>query len=909
LKKIAFVILSISLITLIWVLSSCSTEKNTAITRTYHNTTAKFNVYFNGNEAFRSGVKRAEQSYTDNYVQVLPVFVVSTEEASSTAKGDMDKAIKKASKAIKYHSIKAKPKKKSGKLTPKDIEFYNQNEYCKWIDDSYLLMGKAYLIQKDYYQARQNFEYMLSQFPKDKTQYEAKIWLARTYAENRQYKKAKEMFDLIDADREFPKKHKGEFAAAYADYFLKQNLYEDAIEKLKLAIKHTKKKKYRVRYKYILAQVYEKVGNIKAASEMYGEVIKMNPDYEMEFNARINMARNYAGGGNVKDVKKSLRKMLRDDKNIEYQDQIYYALGEIDYRDGNIPEAIKNYKLSSETSIYNDFQKAISCMKLGEIYFSEKEYIKSQNYYDTCMTYLPYDFDGYEEIRTLSRNLNELAIHLITIQTEDSLQKIAEMPDGERNKLIDKLIAQVVEEERKQQEMERLQMQDSYLFDQRRGRNPDINAPQGGSWYFYNPAQLSFGQNEFRKKWGNRKNEDHWRRKNKSIMTEFDEELADTDSVGGDRTQSSKITDNKKREYYLQDLPVNDSLMAESHQRILEALYNAARVYQEKFEAYPEAIDHYKELNTRYPENEYLLLSYYNLYFLNKLLNNNSEMNTYKNLVISKFPDSHYAKLLKNPNYLKELEAQRKADIDYYMKTYDAYANDDCDIVKRNSQEYLNREDFQEELIPKFDYLQVLCVGKTLDTTTFKLALVEFMSNYPNDDLYNSAQDILAYFGTTNIELLIADLASRPDVEKPERIYNENDTSSIESISPEQMYSIDETAPHYYVIYVNTENVDMKRLSFEVRNFNIFTFNLRTFNVVNIMFDDKHELVTVRTFDNQRQSINYKRMISNNPDVFGRLNEKDYIQFTISEENYQTLRKNKNLNAYLKFYLENYENK
>jgi len=525
------------------------------------------------------------------------------------------------------------------------------------------------------------------------------------------------------------------------------------------------------------------------------------------------------------------------------------------------------------------------------------------------MTFLPYDYDDYSEIRTLSRNLNELAVHLITIQTEDSLQRVAQMPENERNKLIDKLIAQVVEEERLQQEMERQQTQDSYLFDQRRGRNPNINAPQGGKWYFYNPAQLSFGQNEFRKKWGNRKNEDHWRRKNKSVMSDFDEELADSDTLTDGQTKSSKISDNKTREYYLQDLPVNDSLMAESHQRILETFYNAARIYKEKFEAYQEAVDYYKELNSRYPQNEYLLLSYYNLYVLNKLLNNESEMRTYKNLVTNTFPDSHYAKLLTNPNYLQELEAQRRADMDFYIKTYDAYAKDDCRLVKKNTDDYLSRENTQEDLLAKFAYLDVLCTGKTKDTTSFKMALVDFMSTYPNDDLYNSAQDILAYFGSTNIELLIADLASRPDVEKPERTSYANDTGSNEIVKPEELFKLDELAPHYYVLYVNSKEVDIKRLSFEVRNFNIFTFNLRTFNVVNIMFDDEHELVTVRTFDNQRQSVNYKRMITDNPDVFGKLNEKDYIQFTISEENYQILRKNKNLNAYLQFYLENYENK
>jgi TolA-binding protein len=770
-------------------------------------------------------------------------------------------------------------------------------------------MGKAYYVQHDFFQARQNFEYLIRQFPNDKTKHEAMIWLARTHTESHKYKDAKEMLDLIDAERELPKKLKGDFAAAYADYFLKQKMYDDAIPKLKLAIKYTKKKANRVRYTYILAQVYEKVENLSKASETYDMVAKMNPPYEMEFNARINMARNYTGNGNAKEVKKKLRKMLRDDKNIEYQDQIYYAIAEIENREGNIGEAIKNYKLSSEKSLFNDFQKSISCMKLGEIYYAEEQYINAQIYYDSCMTFLPYDYENYKEIQSLSRNLNELAIYLTTIQFEDSVQMVAQMPEKERNQLIDNLIAQVIEEERQQQELERQQQQNSMLFDQRRGSNQDVNAPQGGSWYFYNPAQLSFGQNEFRKKWGNRKNEDNWRRKNKAVLSDFEDGMADNDSLGNDSTRVSKISDNKTREYYLQDLPINDSLMAQSNLRILEALYQAGRIYKERFEAYPESAEMFEELNTRYPKNDYLLLSYYSLYQINQLLKKDSEANTYKNLIISKFPDTHYAKLLNNPNYLKELEAKLNADMNFYMTTYDAYARDECNTVKTNAQDYLSREDPEEELVSKFDFLHVLCIGKTMDTTSFKHELVRFMEDYPNDELSNTAQNILAYFGNTNIDLLKAELANRPDVTHSERIGHRTDSTANENVLPEDIFTFDENAPHYYIIYVNTDKVDVKRVSFEVRNFNIFTFNLRTFNVVSIMYNDKYEMITVRTFDNQRQSLNYKKMISNNPDVFGRINENDYLHFCISEDNYQSLKKNKNIDAYLQFYLKYYENK
>ncbi|HQN94570.1 MAG TPA: tetratricopeptide repeat protein, partial [Prolixibacteraceae bacterium] len=271
--------------------TTCSTEKNTTMSRFYHNTTAHYNIYFNANEAYKKGIKQAEAANTDNYVAILPMFIISKPEAASAVTGDMDKTIKKSSKAIKFHSITAKPKTKSGKMSAKDKEFYNKKEFNKWVDDCFLLMGKAHFAKHDFLQARQNFEYIIRQFPKEDVAYEAKIWLARTFTESGKFKNAKDMLDLIEADKNMPKKYQADFAAAYADYFLKQNEYEDAIPKLRRAAKESPKKKQRVRYKYILAQLLEETGQNKAASDMYNEVTKMNPPYEMEFNARINMAR------------------------------------------------------------------------------------------------------------------------------------------------------------------------------------------------------------------------------------------------------------------------------------------------------------------------------------------------------------------------------------------------------------------------------------------------------------------------------------------------------------------------------------------------------------------------------------------------------------------------------------------
>jgi len=885
---------------------ACSVEKNTSTSRAYHNITLKYNIYFNANEAYKRGINRIASQNIDNYNEVLPVFVDSKEEYAGSAGGEMDKAIQKSSKGIKIHSITKKPEmKKSGQMTKQDKEFYDQKEFNKWIDDCYLLMGKAYFVKRDYTQARHNFDYLVRLFPNLESRHHANLYLVRTFSESQDYKSAKETLDFIEGQKDLPKKLTGLYNAIYADYLLKQKLYEDAIPKLQNAIKYSKKKTDRLRYTYILAQLYEKNGNLSKASEMYSIVAKKNSSYEMEFNAKINMAKCFVGQGkSSKDIRKTLKKMLKDDKNIEYLDQIYYAIAEIDARANNMNDAIANYKMSSESSMGNDYQKAISCLKLGEIFFARDDYKNAQIYYDTCMAFLPATYDNYEIVKTNSMYLNELVSYTSVVEFEDSVQKLAKMSEKDRNKIIDDIIADIVEQERLQREMEQQENMNSMLFDQQRGNTRNnVNAPAGGKWYFYNPSQLSFGKNEFTKKWGTRKNEDNWRRKNKAVNDFNTEDFSSSDSDSASVNTAPRITNVKDRSYYLQDVPLTDSAMSASNERIIKSLFEVGRVYKERFSDYKRAIDAYEELNKRFPDNIFLLLSYYNLYLLNKLTGNAQEEDKYKNMVISKFPQTNYAKLLQNPNYVAELEQKRRQDEQLYMDTYDNYMDSKYDKALSESQSFIaNNPD--NDLVPNFDFIRVLCVGRTSDLDVFKNELIGFMQKYPNHELSGAAENILQYFGTTDIQALIADLQSRPEIEI------ETDTVSNDSVSiipTLDDFIYDELAEHYYVVYVKSAEVDVKRVSFEIRNFNIFNFSMRTFNVINNPFDSNYELISVRTFKNQRQSVNYSKMIANSEDVFSKLKNTEYKVFVISADNFTKLQKNKNLSDYLKFYESNYQ--
>jgi len=902
-------LISLAIITIALLFNSCSTEKNTSTSRFYHNTTLKYNIYFNGNEAYKRGLIRMNSQNSDNYNQILDVFVDSKEDLASVAGGDMDKAIQKSAKGIKIHSITKKPQsKKSGSMSKNEKEFFDKNEFNKWIDECYLLMGKSYFIKREYLNARQNFDYLVRQFPDEESRHIANLYLVRTFSEQGDFKNAKETLDFIEAEKELPKEYDGLFAAIYADYYIKQKQYENAIPKLLRATKNSKKKKDRLRYTYILAQIYERLENLSKASELYAEVAKKNTSYEMEFNAKINMAKCSDGQGKSnKDIMKTLKKMLRDDKNIEYLDQIYFAIAEIQFRQGQTNEAIANYKLSSEKSIDNDYQKAFTCLKLGEIYFARLDYNNAQIYYDTCMAFLSPTHENYQEIRTNSNNLNELVLFTSTVEFEDSVQMLAALSEKDRNKIIDKIISDLIEQERVERELEQQANINSMLFDQQRGNSmSNVNAPSGGKWYFYNPSQISFGKNEFAKKWGQRKNEDHWRRKNKSSMSFGDEELAVGEDSVATGTQN-RITNTKDRVYYLQDIPLTDSALHLSNERIITALFNVGRIYKEKFSNFPKAIMAYEELNKRFPDNEYLLLSYYNLYLLNKLTDNNTEKEKYKGIVISKFPDTNYAKLLQNPNFIRELEQKRQQDIQLYIETYDRFMTGNCNVVKNNCNNYLDNNP-NGELRANFDFFKTLCVGRGGDSVVFKTALVEYVQKYQEHEMSGAAENILAYFGTTDVQALIAELQKRPDpiAQSDDSFITDTSGNVIRVTDEKENYAFDENETHYYAIYVKAQDVDIKRLSFEVRNFNIFNFSMKTFNVTNLTFDAAYELVTVKPFKNKTQSVNYSKLIENSEDVFSKIKDVEHKIFVISETNLTKLRKNKDINEYLKFYQSNY---
>lgn len=875
-------------IVLLGALFSCSVEKNTGTTRNFHNLTSHYNIYYNGYESHKKGLKRAQETFRNDYTQILPLFYYVDESVNSSVTSDMKRAIDKATKVVTLHSITAKPKVKEGNQTPKQKAFYEQNEYNKWVDDSYMLMGQSYMYQGEFFLAIETFKHVIVTFPDEDISFLAMVWLARANIMIGELKEAERLIIALTDDRDYPEDYFLQLYTTRSDYYIRTENYSAAIENLNLALELKPDKDARIRYTYILGQLYEEVEENELAMASYKKVTRLNPPYEMAFNAKVSMAEVFeSGSADSNDIKKLLKKMLKDSKNIEYKDQIYFALGNIAFEEGEKEAAIEYYTLSVSSSVKNDYQKGESSLTLAEIYYAEPNYLYSATYYDSAVIFLNADYPNYTALSVRSRSLSSLVFNINTFELEDSVQVLASLSDSERLAVIDKIIEQVREEESAALLAQQNAMQDMQynagLYNT--GNNSQNNQQtQGGKWYFYNLNAKSFGQPEFRMKWGDRKLVDDWRRNNRqTISAPAEGEGMESDSLNGNGGMA--ILDNKSREFYLANIPMTDSAMEKSNERLALALYNMGQIYKNDLLDYEESIDAFEELIKRFPDGENTPTTYYYLYQLYNSVQNSGRANYYQTALINQYPESHYSKLLSNPNYIKELEEEEKAVDRAYESIYEAYKLKQYSDVIIGVETAL--EEFKDDpLEPKFKYVRALSIGALEGKEAMKIELDSIIAAYPGTEESIQAKEIIDYM-----------YVAFP-------VIKEADEAKV----AEEIYFYDPEAQHILIIALNAgENINQV-------NFDLLNFNLDNYNQYNLV-SEKLELnvtmnmLVVRTFNNQDGVERYRENILRNLDQITKdIPAENFNIFVISTNNYDVLLKEKILNPYLLFYKKHYIN-
>ncbi|MDD4209705.1 MAG: tetratricopeptide repeat protein [Bacteroidales bacterium] len=847
-------------------LGACSTKKTAFVNRVYHGITTRYNIYFNGHESFKEAEVSLNKELRDNYTNILPVFIYPEKTVAMSFSPQWDRTIEKCSKAITKHSILVKGE-----------------EYCRPIDDTYLLMGKAYFYRQDYNDALRIFSYIINTHQNGNVWADAYTWKAKTNLQLNRIDDAEEGLEQIRQTimRHKNKKYKQHWEAVIADKLLRQKEYDLAAAHL-AEIEGAKfiDRDFKTRVLFILGQIYQKLEQPELAQKKYEKVLKRNPPYEMEFNATLNML---LCASNVKrESKSTLKKMLKDIRNEEYKDQIFYVLAKIDFKNEDTISAIRNLEASVFWSINNQYQKTVSALELAEYYFEHSLFMESQQYYDTVLSIIPPSFPNFEEIRVRAGVLKNLVENLMIIKTQDSLQRMAAMSAEELDLYIDKIIADYEQKEadRIADEAEKAQMMEN--------TSRSNTSSRKSAWVFYNTTQSKLGEQEFRQKWGRRVLEDNWfisDKTNMMFMTEnLTEEMGETTEDAEEKPekevpQGSRINDPTNKQYYKQDIPKSETDIVQSNELIVIALYNAGFIYFDNLNDKEKAVQQWESLLSRYPNHKLEAPTAFQLYKAYTLLNNTEKSEYYKNLVLSKYPESDFAKIIENPNYYAEIEAKKKESQSFYANVFTLFEEGKYNQVVSETKKGL--ELYLDPGIRKnMSYLRAVSLGKLNGDEVFKKELQSVVQSYPATDIDTLASGVL-------------EALKRLEFEKNNASPIAADSSKIlkAEIDP---YVYKDANFHFIIIVADIKEIKVDKLRLSISNFNKEYFRMEKFDISNFYIDNTQQMITISRFENKQKAMEYYWAMKNNQTHFDELNKaKRTIIYVISDDNYTIFFRNK----------------
>ncbi|MDO5341185.1 MAG: tetratricopeptide repeat protein [Bacteroidia bacterium] len=892
-KRIAYRIFGVFAIALAaFVLVSCSTKKNTWSRRAWHNMTGHYNVWWNGNQSMKEGELALRQSAIDDYTKTLPVFNYGTKENATAQNAKFDRTIEKSAICIQKHSMR-----------------FNGKEHVRCIDDAFIDMAKAHFYKQDFVPARRTFDYANVSYPTSRDHYTANLWLAKTYIATKEYEKAEAALQSLlvtsASGEKLPKYVQRNLDLVFADYYIAVGREKEAVKYLRSALFTAKGKYNKSRAMFILGQIYADQKEYAKATEQFKNVIKAHPEYVMTFESRMNIAK-CSTGSDTTAMLKMLRKMLKDTKNTDYKDRIYYAMSDVVLREGDRQTGIDYLRKSVAASNTNVNQKIKSSMEVADMLFSDGEYVLSQAYFDTAVMSMDRTYPGYDSLLNLSVMLSDLVGNLSTYDLNDSLLRLSVMDTVHLYAVIDKIIEDYqAEQERLAKEAE-TKAQIELLGGT---ADPQMSMPTGdnSSWYFYNSTTRTRGMNDFQKKWGKRVLEDYWFITNKQSMNQSDEELLSEEELAemSDEERASYMkehglsdtpADTAKytqldRGYYLRQIPFTDEAKAEANKQIATALNNVGFIYYNDLKDYVHSIEAYTELTERYPDNDNELSAWFYLYRMHTKRGEETEADNYKNLVLTKYPDSNQAKLILDPEHFLK-EAQKGAEAEqFYTKTFDAYQNGQYQRVRMNVERARRLYAEDTLLMPRFEFLDAISLGYVEVVDSMAYALYRLVQNYPESSIKPFAMEVLLKANDMyNLGLNIESARPKEEVAEEEK---------------ESIYTFNPDEPYYILVICDTKNVRINPLKVRLSDFNKNNFRLLQLTVKNLMYSKEEAMITIEKFENLSATNDYYNALSNNDYVFGGIEAGNYKIIKVSISNYPIFYQQKNIDEYMEFWNQN----
>ncbi len=862
-------------------LGSCSPRKNTAATRKYQEFITRYNIHYNGATHFDETLADMESKYEDDFSRLLFVHPVEakTDESAPQPSGDFTRSIEKAQKAIQVRSIKKKPAKKAGKSRdPKYKAWMKREEYNPFLHNSWMLMAASQYYNGDFLGAASTYFYISKHFgwlPATVT--EARLMQAMSYiALGWQFEAEMILTRIKDTDLTSGKL-RSLYDRAYADYYIHADDYASALPYLERAAKSAEGAQ-KTRLNFLLGQLYERLGDRARAYRAFGAAgSASSASYRTKFNARIKQSEVFEGADISSEVK-ALQRMTRYDRNKEYLDQIYYAIGNLYLSRGDTARAIENYVLANEKSTRNGIDKAMNQLKLGALYFGRRDYDLAQPCYSEAVPALPKTYPGYDSLKRRSDVLDELSVYSQNVKLQDSLLRLAAMTPELQLAVVEKIIEALKKKEKEEAEQAR---REEYLANQQGQPNglqdnstQQFNLNTDNSWYFYNTSVKNAGRTDFQKRWGSRKLEDDWRRRNKTTFNTDDFDSAEAAEAEGDSPDEAegapeaaegkegepdKANDPHYPEYYLAQIPKTDAEKTTANEVIQEGLYNMGLILKDKLEDYGAARSEFDRLLEQYPDNIYRLDTYYNLYLMYMRQGQTALAERYRRLILDDFSESKYGMALRDPNYIENLRRMDEVQLALYENAYDAYLND------RNAEvhaayEKMNTDYPMSKLMPKFMFIDALAYVTDREPEKFNAVLRDMLERYPDTDLtpYASAwlkgmaQGRKLQQGGSNMRSMLWDL----------RLSND---STLTASDEAAQFTLDPEQKQLLVFTFATDEIAAPQLLFEIARHNFRSFVVKDFDLETMNFG-RLGMIIVRGFDNMEELNHYRKVMASSAD-------------------------------------------
>jgi tetratricopeptide (TPR) repeat protein len=860
-------LLRYSIIFLMLFFQSCGNESSWAH-REYNNTVAHYNIYFNAEQRWLETYQNVREAYKDDFRKPINLFNYGSTESLQSNLSAMDEVIKKASTMIDKY--------------PKS----------KWVDDAYLLTGKAYFFKGDPVAAMNLFDFVSNQYKDPKIRLYAKIWTVKSLVMQQKWIEAEAMAMSVLKNSDFPKELHYEAEFTLGHIYHQQKKFKQAAELLEKALPKLRDRMDRYRTFFALGQAYQQTGDYVKAEKAFAKVPKYNPPYEITFNAQIEQVGLLSA--QQKDFSKAnkiLLRMLEDDKNIDFKGQIYYRMGLNELEAGNTDKGIQTLQTSLIYSTSDKNQKTSSYLKIGDVYYQLRQYEDAGKYYDSANKVLDETHPDFEEILAKNQIVTDLLEHLLKINNNDSLLRMAEDEAFLREK-----IKNAKKKEKEAADRQKMLTENAKNAPPSFPGNPGLpvnpmgSSNTGSSFPFSNIVNRKNGLVEFRRQFGERPNVDFWKYSNKMQVSNEaktnNEKNPDSLSNENPKTanplgEKFKNVPSEDRKYY-EKIPFEKDQQMTLLQEVETSLFESGKIYADKLREYETAQEQWLQLIKRYPNSAYLSQTYFELVKVQRLLNRPSLVKLYSDTLKSKFPESIYLKMLENPEYINPTKSTNNESSKAVQTKYDSMVSafQHADYRKAIQIKLEADKDYSgNSLQPRFDYIHALCLLKVDSIKAISL-LQQIVLDYPNTDMYDRSKILLETLSNRNMSS------------------NQRDSIKLkEQISSDFQKAIKSDVLEALIIIPKSANVNMAKAM--ISDLNKKEFALENLNLGRHLNVGDSYLIVVENFPSQEKTKFYARFLAQQQELFNTKGIFDYKSVTISQINLQKLVKSNNIESYL----------